>query len=260
MASSNEPHIMPPLSQSTNSPRLRVHHLLVWITVTAAWLSVSGVSNVKSVPAWLTLASLLPTLGWTAAITCCVFGFWWRRRGVPFPQAPGQWICILIGVGILLSFAYRIIWALFRNLVAPSTYSHSIELWGWQISAVTYIVMELWLAKRFASERRWMWFFLLGAILLAVHLLSGRIIGVVYTAISPLGAVGFQLGRIVQFLTDAYQVLPALLLCWACWADYRDQIARHWSHWCGIVAWLFGLPIAIVVACMNMGWITSPWN
>ena len=93
---------------------------------------------------------------------------------------------------------------------------------------------------------------------LTTDLFRGRLSGIIFSVLDPLGAVALPLHESIQFLIVAHQIVPSFVLCWACWADHRGGIVRHWSHWCGVIVFLSGLPGAIMVACMNLGWLPSP--
>jgi hypothetical protein len=256
-----------PVNICSDLPPLRIHHFLGWMAVAGLFFGISGVGAPRPVTL-LTLSIVPGMLGSTMAATACLFGLWWRRRGIAFPRDPGHWICVVIAVAFPLMVLHQLAYSLCLDVSDPAAIrfrepvvlTEWFEQWGFAVVYVPIIALNLWIAKRFAGTPRWMWFFLSGAVFGAIYVFNFHVSALLLYLLSPLGSFAFPLHQAARFLTDAHQILPALILCSACWLDHRDGIQRHWSHWCGVMAILVVLPGVIAIACFNMGWRPAPWG
>lgn len=205
-------------------PPLRIHHLLAWMTVTAVLISVSlwfdrTARNGPPIKSQIVAGSLiLGSIAIAGAWTCVGWGVFWRRQGFAFPKYPGDWLLII---------------------VAFSTVALVAELIG---VFLAFFIEEDLLAI----------YYPLAALALLAFWLLLNFRGIKYYADTVAWRVVFVammvLGMTTAFNVSANLIVGVLIcLAWAAWSDLRNQIARGWTHWFGVVVAL-SLGIAAIGA------------
>ena len=200
----------------TGPPPLRIHHLLIWTALTAAiisgcmtfdrWFRNGPAIENPVIVAGLVLGAAVIA----GALTIVGSGFYWRRCGFAFPQAPGDWLLTVLAASIA---SFCSIVALFLAIaftfgdddwfVAYYLIVGVLALLGW--ICVHWIVI-----KRCADSALWRATF--WALLF-----------------SPFAAV------LIQRIGPVVIAVIACIL-WAAWSDWRKHIERSWTHWCGVAA------------------------
>src|SRR5262245_53330698 len=95
-------------NELADRPPLRIHHLLIWMTLTAAIISGClffdrHARNGPPIENRVIIAGLvLCAITIAGDLTVAGCGMYWRRKGIAFPQSPGDWLLTIIAGSIAL--------------------------------------------------------------------------------------------------------------------------------------------------------------
>jgi hypothetical protein len=216
-------------------PRLRIHHLLLWIAITAGWLLVMRqLHSDRMAPAVLLFLQITNGLEVGAATTIGLLAIAWMLRGLRSFDQPGQWLAVLpVFEPMFAALAFFVGMLVFRFTGEHSDWPRTIVSHGWPMAAVCFV-----LSWRISHSLLWRIFFI-AAGLLALGPFYGWVLGI----------------RIVFLRAEVFAVwwAPACILALASMDDARQHGGRrlHWTHWAGIAIWLFGVVIGQVDAILR---------
>jgi hypothetical protein len=199
-------------------PPLRIHHLMVWMTVTAALISVClwfdrtarngpGITNPVIIVA-LILCAIAVSLSFTV-VGC---GFYWRQQGCRFPREPGDLLVLMAAGGALFFIGMVLgIFAVFFMIGDDDwqpIYYFVVTLMG----AIGWIRMSARGYTRFADSTPWR---LAYVMMLGAPALMGSMVFMGTLTAMPLAALIASLSG-------------------AAGSDWRNGIHRAWTHWVGV--------------------------
>ena len=228
------PAIPDEASADVSCPRLGLIHLLAWTACVALCL---GLQRVVGQLFWnparpfgdsvLKIAStVLTSLGNGAALGGLLLWVARRRRGLPFPEHPGEYLLVVLGLGEVVRWSY----SLLLLPVTPATLTRNMALlYGREVLAVVVLLWPL-LAVR---SRRWRVFF--GA------MLASRALMLLYWVLSlswlslraPATFSGLLLSCLVLLVAaDAILVVIVLRERWG-------GVRYPWTHWAGVAVALW---------------------
>lgn len=200
-------------------PPLRIHHLMIWMTVTA--LLVSGsvwfdrtARGAPPIANKLVVAGLIGiAISVAGALFCAGWGFKWRARGCAFPAEPGQWLVAgiaAVAVGFFLWVA-----GTFAVFFIEEDWMEAFQ-WVF-IAAAGFGLM----AKSLVVARR------------HCHTTAWRALFYYLAALPPICVL---LQRVRPPLIVYCIGIAAAILLWAVWRDVERKQIRHWTHWFGVGA------------------------
>jgi hypothetical protein len=218
-------------------PRLRIHHIMLWTALTAAWLTLA-----KFVFEALTMRQpiqqfnlLAAAIVYGAATAVAGLGIYWRVKGMAFFTQPGHWLACWIMLSILWSIAASLLlyWQFQATAAGGNVWQRADESWllwlllnPW-IRIVVVGAGMFFLAVWAADTIAWRVFFAGWAVLKCLPAVMGRL------------GWGQWLGSsaLLQWWMLILHVAPLALLGFAALSDFRNRRARHrhWSHWAGIL-------------------------
>jgi hypothetical protein len=224
-------------SVQDSEPRLGIIHFMGWMAATAACLSthqvvlrwLKGTGHAVSDPVSLSVHQVAGAIGAGLAVGFVVMMLVRRRRGFAFPSYPGEFLAILQGFLVILSYA---------ALAALGAGVHE-TLGQWTITLVwgvpQCIVLTLFAtwASRTLHLRRWRVFFV-GFAVLTVLLF---VLEYTYTLPSFL----FSMSLNPAWMECGIKIAMPVLLAVALLGDRRNGADRPWTHWLGILlqAWIW---------------------
>jgi hypothetical protein len=205
--------------ESAPEPRLGISHVMVWIACCAVymgaarftWADAMRQNNGGFLPVSIALHSLS-----SGAFLAGVFLFIVRRcRGLSFPIQPGEWLLTVLGLKIGVSLASGVLVHLVTDLpFAGQNYARMATCWLFVIPVVFAGAPRRW--------RAFFWAVLITDIVLELQI-SLALIGTFQSSVFR-GAIG---------------LLPAAVLLVAVWLDLRRDPRRPWTHWSGVLAYLW---------------------
>jgi len=239
LASTNSSGAETPCSDRPEPPRLRILHLMVLTACVAAY---SAVNRSHAVPyrtesltpdagRWGVAAGALYSIGGGAALAG-LFLLRRRRRGLAFPEHPGEYLLVMTAVSIALDAIRRVV---FLRFIVTSTD------WLYDLSSLAFLAINglvfVWALARMTSWR-WLLFFL------AIPSAWGAAIPLAYLLTwSMLPGSGWQ-WRMECMLPH---LLVAAALVAVVLKDHIQGNRYPWTHWFGIGTRLW-LEVAAVAA------------
>lgn len=205
------------------SPRLRLHHLLVLTAVMAVLLAINGpernYGNVNyKPPQFFRISSLAlgtaHTLLSAVALTALGYGIAWHRRGMRFFDQPGHWLLVDISIGALLYMA--------PSIAIRSGAAINMVFIGYAFLATIFVRMlfDIYLGSKKCRERRWKSVFYVKAIANLI----------------------FGLGSLLVLLAIFYALR----------VDRKSQIVRDQTHWFGVWLQLAYSGLALVSSALTI--------
>jgi hypothetical protein len=192
--------------------KLRLAHLLLWITLTGLYLAVLR-TNARVVPGIIGTVIATAAAAFAGIAGSGLAIVTWRRvRGVRLPTEPGEWLLFVLGVIFVLDVA-KTVWPE-RTVVYPAPIAAALSC------LATVVPM---LSRRL--EPAWKGFFGVMVILQATTLvmLALQVGGHARAGTQILIAVNR-----VQF--GAACMVPAVVSAW----EARRGSHRSWMHWLGV--------------------------
>jgi hypothetical protein len=253
-------------------PPLRVHHLLAWMAVTAAFLAGQRMTSeyiAHSLPGNGPVElSLLPAIAWAiscgiaaAAFTLAVFTIWWWFQGFEALGQPGQWLPLpAILTPLVWSLSYftfiagvvksnaSLEWTWYYGKIPVAIASFVLELGMHVLPAVTFVCCAILIADTRA------WRFYLSA-LAARH--AVRVAALVFNSLGllpPYTVVSYSapyLPRALSALWIGWTTIELLALAVALATDVAGRRPRYWTHWAGAGIDLAGRLSAAVFGFAN---------
>ena len=203
-------------------PPLRVHHLLLWMTV--AGLLISGsmwfdrtARNGPPIKSQIVVGSFtLLAIIVSGALTFAGVGISERKRGYPFPAGPGEWLLWMLGCGTL-----------------------------------TFLAAFIGIFIAFAFRLLTLYYIVVGIILFVLWV-RANMRGFIFIADTTAWRIAIGLfGIIVPISCVANSALPMLVIgacvIGASIGDMRRAVSRGWLHWAGV-----GLMLATVAAFIGL--------
>jgi hypothetical protein len=237
--------------------RLRIGHLLLWMTSTAAVMALFQPERIAISAAddpaaavsetvytnWSELILLLaigPALG--AGVAGTFLALWrclWRRPG--FPTQAGHWLLVVMGAATLTVEFFAML-----ESMGIHTITRELEAFAAWIVPGIAINVAAWFVR---SPTRWRVAFVMAAVSLDVVAVValGVIAQTAITghddnmALEQLGAVGMVLGTIGLFVSIVIAVIAGLL-------DLNDRKAFDLFHWAGVAA----LDVVVLAPCVSL--------
>ena len=244
--------------RSRDLPPLRLYHLFLWMTTAAVlagftmgmwriYRDLYPSSFMREIDAFSAIHGTYAFMSDGAVLAIVLLGFFWRKKGLPFPSEPGHWIALYL----VLSDAFQHI----HSYVLP---------WFWQFPWMSSPGAELWLylpywclafflwraAYRKEHVRLWRfgWIVMMGRSGLMIFLyfafLSIAAVEVLLETFWYNSPISSLWGRLLVFVPRSGFYWAMLLqhycalgfLASGMVSDRRCGRKRHWSHW---VAWGF---------------------
>jgi hypothetical protein len=229
----------PPESRS----RLAILHLLVWTALVAVAMGIDTFATHLYSPAdpaaareWLQrtvapdqmVARSVRAMLTGAGLGGLLMYFARRRRGIPFPLEPGEWLLVVLGVD---GFA-QLCSVGARPLVSRSSNYLGVHLALLIVEALVSVVgylLPVWFGKLHGPWRR---FFRAAVILAGIWLMI-----MIAFALTQLGFAYWVVGGL------RWIYLPILILCTvffgiAAVREIRKPAQRGWVHWAGIITYV----------------------
>ncbi len=216
-------------SADVSCPRIGILHLLVWTACVALYLAILRFL-------WQRAGAVLPDLGlcwaaltvldsvcWGTALGGLVLWIARRWRGLAFPQHPGEYMLVVLGLDV----AWRFVDAFAVLGIGPTSWTVHARL---IVTLACYSLIYVWPALS-VGRLHWRIFFL--------TLLAKRLAD----ALMRQGLMYLWLARvwdIVTFVNNAPILLIPALLAVIFSKDRRDGNRHPWTHWVGValVLWL----------------------
>jgi hypothetical protein len=227
-------------AESATEPRFGISHMMVWIACCAVYMGIMRFSwpeaMLQNIPHFFILSTALGSLSGGAFLAGVILFAERRFRGATFPLHAGEWLLTVQGIRFAISQA---IFGVAR-LVSEDT-----RPYAWAYSSLIFCWLFLWPALRAQDPPRWKGFFWS---LLLVDLLQG--LNNIFLAWMSMGHM-ISVGLI-------YLVRVGLLL--GCiWLDWQVPLRRPWTHWAGVLAFLWGstlhlVLLGVVVVGPYLGW------
>jgi hypothetical protein len=214
-----------PLTTRPGPPPLRIHHLLLWMTATALFISAvlwfdHGMRNgppIKNITVNAALTAM--AIAASGALSCGGLGVYWRRRGYAFPVEPGEQLVALVAAGIVGFVATTIL-----SLVVFFMVSHTFfpSVWFMSRFAVLF-ALAIWCL--YGARPR-------------CDTLPWRILFDVFAALLLVAPYVGESALVVA------AIVVLVLLVIAAGNDRRRNTRRNWMHWFGV-----GVLAVIVLSC-----------
>lgn len=230
--------------------RLRIHHFLLWITLTALQLTFAqflarwsnrepaeDVSMMRS--AWEVLTVALRT-GLYAVALCAV---WWRIRGRLQSLEPGEWVAVMAAL-IAISLSADSIFLLLGHRFESGRITYTD--WTPLFSGITDLVLiSLCAALIVRGKISWLWKTAFAAML--YHLLDGCTFAIMtyFSDMSPYM-------RIYSWVSAIGFGLLSITLIGAMVVDLIERRRLRWTHWVGGTFFVFPLPYYTIVALLAL--------
>lgn len=197
-------------------PPLRIHHFLMWTTLTAAIISGCmtlrrWAQNGPPIENRIVIAGLVLGAATIAgALTIAGCGVYWRERGIKFPASPGDWLLTLIAASVM---------------------------------ALCSLIGLFWLIVFTFGDDDWMQVYVI------VAGLASLLAWLRLTWVAARSQADSKAWRIAFYSLMFFPFAGLLVMCaltavvpWAIWLDWRNGTPRNWTHWCGVA---FGLSLCI---------------
>jgi membrane-associated HD superfamily phosphohydrolase len=219
--------IMTEAIEKADRPPLRIHHLLIWTTLTAAIISgciffERHAKNGPPIESRVIIAGLvLGAITIAGALTIVGCGLNWRRKGIAFPQSPGDWLLTVVAgsfafVCLTLSVMLTI-FAIFGDDDWFGIYYAIVAT----CALIAWVVAHAQVIGKRTETRAWR-------------------VAFVALLISP-----FAMLFDGVFVPGVIAVIACML--WAACVDWRKRIDRNWTHWCGVAC---ALSLGISLICV----------
>lgn len=228
-----------PGSDLPESPRLGIVHLLVGTACVAVCLGMARTVADFATPASFRTESLILGGLWSIPHGAALGGLLlWasrRRRGVPFPQFPGE--TLLVATGILVAF-YLLCQAVRASAQMTNIVEFETDWIGTLFFILTFGVEALVFLFFAIRSKQWLWrlYYLLSALPL-------------FCSVPIVLFHWYSLGSFTQW----FQLVAPVLLLVIAVRDLRRRKDYPWTHWLGIAVgvWLF----LILFAWMVWQWV-----
>ncbi len=224
-------------------PRLRIHHLLVWMAVTASLLTLARAT--LDTPYFQVVYSGLNCFDIIVnalALTVVGFGVVWRYQSKQFPCEPGHGllfqVCLILGwvvTGQLFHacFIVRDEMGFFSNYDELPRLAMVYLHWNWSFYVAASSMISLICAFWIVNAGRWRTYFLLCAAMSALELISSFLL---LWVMETLPYRTYQ--DWMDWTTEAQTYVPSaattIVLLSVLFLDYRAGVQRHWTHWTGV--------------------------
>jgi hypothetical protein len=231
-------------SADVSSPRLGLIHLLTWTACVAANLGLrrylTGLAGGPDVAeeAYLAGVTVLHSVCWGAVLGGVLMWIARRLRGLPFPQHPGEYLLVVLGLEVAWVFAD-----------ASAVLAIGAAYWmSWPriiLSIGCCSLVFVWPVLRVARPR-WRFFF--------VALLADRVLD--RLLLWRVVLYGPTVAWTLMFAWPRWILLVSVpvLLVFAVLRDWRRGDRYPWTHWVG-VAVLLCLTVVDVVGPFVLTWL-----
>jgi hypothetical protein len=205
-------------------PRLSILHLMVWTGISAAMMALLQLPSEA--------ANRLSSFESAYRIGMAIYGgvvvsglvLWiaWRRRGIPFPTEPGEWLLVVQGAIMLVAIAA--IYVANQDPAAMLVLAIGVFL---TIAGIGVVPVSY-----YRQSTLWRVFFGALALAYALPLVS---LAIAFTGV-------FILVAVLGFAFLGITGLVAVLFVVALISDLSHRTVRGWPHWAGVISFfLFGL-------------------
>jgi hypothetical protein len=221
-------------------PRLGILHLLGATTCVAIYLGLAQTAQLITADLAegadrsliFEASSVLHGLGSGIALAGLLLWFARRRRGIPFPRHPGEYMLVVQAMICLLGLGFQFLVAYLRVLSEEETSALPMYFWLDKIWVVLSLVHALlWMVADLRIRiRRWQRFFFLCA---GAHVLGGFL----------------HCAGVNEFIAAHYllYVLVTIVLVVIVVRDHRQGMRYPWSHWLGV-------GLRFWFALLSLGW------
>jgi hypothetical protein len=224
-------------------PRLSILHLLVWTALVAVAMGVDTFATRLYSPAdpvaareWMQrtvapdqmVARSVRAMLTGAGLGGLLMYFARRRRGIPFPVEPGEWLLVVLGVD---GFA-QLCSVAARPLISGSSSYLGVYFALLIVESLVPVVgylLPVWFGKLRGPWRR---FFRAAVILAGIWLMM-----MIAFALTQLGFAYWAVGGL-RWIYLAMLILCAVFFGVAALNDFRKPAQRGWVHWAGIVTYV----------------------
>ena len=221
-----EPHAPAAEPDAPLAGRLRIAHLLVLTTCTAAYLGLQQefeAARELSFPEGTRSSAVRMTheaMGVGAALTGLLLFVVRRMRRTAFPKHPGEFLILALGVAVLANLAFQM--AAILSLSEGATYTSS----NWRRVFLTtgQLISGIILLLAASRTRYWRW----------------RVVLFWLAAVNALYclAMSLEFFALLDFLS-ILSVLGSLLLLCVFLMDLVQRVPYPWTHWFGVATKLW---------------------
>jgi hypothetical protein len=222
-----------PLAPSAELPRLTIVHLLAWMAATALaffpyQLQMQALERLGSSPS---VRVSLPYTAFAALYGVAQGGYllvavailYWRRKGLTERFQPGHWLAFRGACAWLLS---TMTWAL---MFAAGT---SFQAMRWTVVpqlmvGAVFFFCFLWLGFRSPEPARWRLLYFVAA--------ASPLLGWLWPMVAVMAGSSPRTPRAFMVGPAISAGVETLVLMAAMWGDVSQGLARHWSHWLGVL-------------------------
>lgn len=229
---------------------LRIHHFLLWITLTAfqltfaqflahRWNSETAEDVTTMTSAWGVLTTALRTGSYTVAL-CAL---WWRMRRRVKQLEPGEWVAIMATL-IAISLSADIV----IPLLSHTSQHGPITLTDWTpvFSGITDLVLVTVCATLIVRGRiSWFWKAAFAAMLYQF------LVGCTFTLVTYFSDMSPYMRMYSRASTVGFGLLSVTLIA----AMINDLIQRRrlrWTHWVGGTFFVFPLLYYTIVSLLAL--------
>ena len=224
-------------SSPVETPRLRIHHLLLWTLCTSASLTVfRHVAKTNPMPEQYALLQDVSILGQGIVGGALVAGMIVMiaskvRFGLVLTRLPGHWIVLVSGIEIA---AGMVIWNAIVASDNNSPYTFLVLAGNQLIPACGYL-----LAARSSHVGRWRGFFSLLFLNALLYCVQFTALAISTTGIGNWLILLMELPAIGELISFLWLIVLALL-------DQRASRHRDWLHWVGVIGYLCFIGIGLM--------------
>lgn len=255
MSADSQPTLPEIPSERPGPPRLRVHHLLVWMAVAAVSFSFYRLFLVQGTPDWwidslsgyagALSMSVIGLMIQAAGITLFLYAVWWRWKGFDVFREPGEWLLCVFPYSIVDPAINHLVFpALFTSLFNEQPWHHVRLIWElrdiaraffWTATFILQLGVPVgffgWCAWRNADTRAWRLLFAAFCVGLLAWLL------VMFLTFESMNRTASGFAVAVYYYVPSY--VAAILATTVIANDFYTVRRRSWVHWAG--ASLFAL-------------------
>lgn len=221
---------------------------MVAVAVQMTLLQAQSASQLSSFNAIWSTSFLIPT---SIAVATLMLGCYWWWKGRPFFSEVGHWLLLILAVdffiyGVLVSAVYL-----------ASGDSFAYHQWIDNLMVAMKLSASLFAGYLIAETKIWKSFFFVLAASYALSFLHQFLVFLVHVNISQ----GYM-QHVYTLVFYCLSLIPLMLCVLGIREQLRDDRSRHWSHWVGVMCWLFMTVLSFAQAIYYQffwsGWSAYP--